>query len=278
MNASVIALHDLQVRFEGRTVLSIDQLLVRAGERVAVVGPNGAGKSTLVRCLGGSPFVGQGRVQVLGRALQPTTASRPSEASTPTAQRAWRAQVGQLMQGLNLVGRLSVLDNVLIGALARVPGWRSWLRRYPPALVIQAHEALALVGLVHLAHQRVDALSGGERQRVALARLRMQAAALVLADEPTSQLDPSASRQACQWLTQAAAGATLITVVHDTSLLPLLATRVWGLRAGELVFDLPVERVDATRLHALYAPPTPASELHSMLEATIPFSKLSAAG
>jgi phosphonate transport system ATP-binding protein len=269
VNAPVISIRNLRMCFDARVALTLAHLEVAAGERVAVIGPNGAGKTTLMRCLGGAESPAEGEVQVLGRALY---------AAAPVAkQRAWRAQVGQLMQGLHLVARLSARENVLIGALARVPGWRSWLRHYPPALVQQAQDALALVGLAHLAGQRVDAMSGGERQRVALARLRLQEAALVLADEPTSQLDPAASRQACQWLTQAAAGATLITVVHDTSLLPLLATRVWGLRAGALEFDLPIGQVDAARLHALYAPPTANAHALAWQDATLPFSMMSTA-
>ncbi len=230
-----VAIDELVVQAHGRTLLQVPRLRIAAGECVALVGPNGAGKSTLLRVLSGFVPPSSGRVRVLGRDL-----------GTPLrgpALRALRSEIGQVMQGLHLVPRLSARENVLIGALARQKGWRSWARLYPPELLAQADAALAAVGLANRADERVDRLSGGERQKVSIARMRLQQARLILADEPTANLDPSAAQQACAWLTGAAANvpqATLITVVHQAALLPLLAQRVIGLRHGRLVMDRPV--------------------------------------
>src|SRR5580765_6063385 len=103
----------------GRAVLDLPPLRIDQGERVAVIGPNGAGKSTLLRCLSG--FATPTRVQatVQGRALGPELRG--------AALRALRREVGQVMQGLHLVQRLSAIDNVWIGALGRLRGWHSWL-------------------------------------------------------------------------------------------------------------------------------------------------------
>jgi phosphonate transport system ATP-binding protein len=250
---SGIHISKLVVKAGARTLLMLDELRIAAGERVAIVGHNGAGKSTLLRVLGGLLAPSEGAVAVLGRDLRAPMAN--------SELRAWRSQVGQVMQGLHMVARLSARENVLIGALGRLSGWRSWTRLYPPALVREADEALALVGLQGRGDMRCDRLSGGERQKLSIARLRLQRPRLILADEPTANLDPAAAADACQWLGAVATGATLITVVHQPALLPLLADRVIGLRAGLLVFDMPLADVSPERLRSLYEADVPDDPL-----------------
>ena len=245
-NAPAVRIADLVVEAGGRVLLQLGRLEIAVGERVAIVGPNGAGKSTLLRVLGGFARPARGQVEVLGRRLD--TLDR-------AGLRQLRHETGQLLQGLHLVPRLTARENALIGALARpgLPAWRSWARYFPSALVAEADAALDALGLAALRHLRADRLSGGERQKVGLARLQLQRPRLVLADEPTAALDPAATAQACAALRRSAARATLLTVVHQPSLLPLLADRVIGLDAGRLVFDRPLAAVDAALLDALYA-------------------------
>ncbi len=245
-----VRLDKVRVEAAGRYLLRVHRLEVRRGERVAIVGPNGAGKSTLLRLLAGLLAPSAGEVQVLGR----------------PAQEVPRQAVGLLMQGLHLVPRLSARENVIIGALARLHGaaaWRSWLRLYPAALLHEADSALAALGLGEYAGARADQLSGGERQKVALARLQLQQPQLVLADEPTSALDPSATQQVCEALLALSepAGRTLISVVHDPELLPVLATRVIAVAGGEVQWDLAIEAVQPESLHELYR--SRASEVFS---------------
>jgi phosphonate transport system ATP-binding protein len=219
-------------------------LQIEAGERVAIVGHNGAGKSTLFRLLSGFIAADQGRVEILQRALHTPL--------NPKQMRHLRSEVGQVMQGLHLVQRLSVIENVLIGCLGRFHGWRSWARIYPKNELAAACEALNAVGLLHSRDKRTDSLSGGERQKVAIARLLLQRPRLILADEPTAALDPTAAHEVCQLITHAAVKSTLISIVHNPALLPLLADRVIGLKRGQIAFDLPIAAVDATCLEALY--------------------------
>ena len=234
---------------DGRVTLYLQRLQVRRGERLAIVGPNGAGKSTLLRCLSGFLRPQSGRVQVLGQALVQEHGQR-----LPARElRRLRCDVAQVLQGLHLVQRLSALDNVMVGALGRLSGWRSWARWHHTADVAEALRALDAVGLAAKAHERADRLSGGERQKVSVARMLMQRPRLILADEPTASLDPSAAREVCRLLSDSASQATLITVVHDIDLLPWLADRVIGLRQGRLQFDEPVARLDPARLEALYS-------------------------
>ena len=245
-----VHIEGLRCELAGRVVLELPRLVVRAGERVAIVGPNGAGKSTLLRCLTGFLAPTQGQLLVLGRHL--------GGAMSSAELRGLRREVGLVMQGLHLVHRLTAIENALIGSLGRTRGratGRSWARWYAPAEVEAAAQALRAVGLEHLAHTRADRLSGGERQKVAIARVLVQRPSLILADEPTASLDPAAAREVCALLALAAQSKTLLTVVHDSRILPLLADRVIGLVQGRLAFDLPVASVDEATLGALYRSP-----------------------
>jgi phosphonate transport system ATP-binding protein len=209
-----------------------------------------------LRVLAGFMPARQGAMCVLGREFGP-------DVGATLGARGWRslrAEVGQVMQGLHLVARLTARENVILGALARpggMPLWRSWLRLYPAALVDEAERALRELGVASLADTRADHLSGGERQKVGIARLRLQAPRLILADEPTSALDPRATIEVCQALRATAAHATLLTVVHNPELLPLLADRVIGLAGGRVVFDVDVKDATPDRLTEFYAQARP---------------------
>lgn len=246
MNAPCIILNNVCCQIDGQTLLDIPALTVAQGERVAVIGHNGAGKSTLFKVLTGFLQPTHGTVQVRGRSL--TTIRNARE------WRLLRREIGQVMQGLHLVGRLSALDNVLIGALGRVGGWRSWTRFFPATEIQRAEAALQQVGMLARAATRADQLSGGEKQKIGVARMLMQSPRLILADEPTAALDPTAAAEVCQLLVAVAADATLLTVVHNPALLPVLADRVIGLRQGKVAFDLPVSLVGDCQLVGLYRP------------------------
>ncbi len=250
MNTAVaVELHGVRCTAGGRTLLEVDSLAIAVGERVAIVGHNGAGKSTLLQLLNGFVTPTDGVVEVLGRRLAPPPAAD---------LRALRRDVGQVMQGLHLVARLSALDNVLVGCLGRVGGWRSWTRLFPVHEAVAAREALHAVGLGERCATRADRLSGGERQKVAIARMLLQRPRLILADEPTAALDPAAAGEVCAQLAKTAGtdgGVTLLSVVHSPALLPLLCERVIGLAHGRIVFDRPLAAVGDDGLASLYRPP-----------------------
>lgn len=241
----VVLLEAVRCPTGGPVCLQVERLEIKAGERVAIVGHNGAGKSTLLRLISGFLRPTAGRLVVLDRSLHAPMSAH--------SMRALRGEVGQIMQDLHPVERLTVLENVLIGCLGRTRGWRGWTRCYPQCEIEAAEAALKSVGLLMRAGTRADALSGGERQKVALARLLMQRPRLILADEPTAALDPVAAREVCQLLVEASANASaLVSVVHNPALLPLLANRVIGMKHGSIEFDLPMAAIDVSRLDALY--------------------------
>lgn len=247
MNAMnpVIEAQGLQVSAGKQVLLRDIGLRITAGERVALVGHNGAGKSTLLRTLtgfSGATQVTRGSLRVLG-----TDIATPGHAEGGVGLRRLRARVGQVHQGLHLVGRLSALDNVLIGGAGRHTSPWTWLRRWPLSERLAAQAALARVGLGGAAHRRTDTLSGGERQKVAIARALHQGAPLLLADEPTASLDTEAADEVVGLLAAVTAAVTtehpvtLVCVVHDLDLLPRLADRAIALRRGVVVADVAVD-------------------------------------
>lgn len=226
----------------GRQVLLRDICLsITAGERVALVGHNGAGKSTLLRTLtgfDGPGWVTRGSLRVLGTEL-----AIAGHAEGGGLLRSLRARIGQVHQGLHLVGRLSALDNVLIGGAGRHNSRWTWVRRWPASERLAAQVALARVGLGSAGHRRTDSLSGGERQKVAIARALHQGAPLLLADEPTASLDSEAAGEVVSGLSAVTSEhpVTLVCVVHDLELLPQLADRAIALRRGQVVADVAVD-------------------------------------
>lgn len=241
---NIIQIDGLEMVIAGRRILKVDSLAVGQGEKLAILGRNGAGKSTLLRCLNGFVKPTAGRIVVNERVVFPLRRERDL--------RPVRAEVGQVLQGLHLVARLSAMENVLVGGLASMPRLRSWARIFTHEETQRAQAALKAVGMAHLADKRADKLSGGERQKVAIARMLMQQPKLVLADEPTAALDPTAADEVCELLVKASEKATLITVVHNVNLVPLLSHRVIGLKAGEVVLDCASDQLTPAQLNSLY--------------------------
>jgi phosphonate transport system ATP-binding protein len=229
----VIRVRGLRKVYPGGTIgLDGVDFEVGAGEIVALIGPSGAGKSTLLRCLNRLVTPTAGDVTVGGAAV---TGAAPREL------RRIRAGIGFVFQQFNLLRRLSVLENVLIGRLARVPVARSLLALFPAGDVARAEATLERVGLGGLADRRVDTLSGGQQQRVAIARALVQEPGLLLADEPMASLDPALAHTVLTLLRRISEedGLTVVTSLHVLELARLYGRRVLGLRAGRLVYDGP---------------------------------------
>jgi phosphonate transport system ATP-binding protein len=229
----VILVRELSKRYPGGTVgLDSVTLHIAAGEFVALIGSSGAGKSTLLRCLNGLVTPTAGAVSVDGGPV--TGASRED-------LRGVRARVGFVFQQFNLLKRLSVLDNVLVGTLSRVDACRSVLGRFPRGEIERARRSLGRVGLSGLEDRRADTLSGGQQQRVAIARTLAQEPRVLVADEPMSSLDPALSRSVMELLQDInrVDGLTVIASLHVLDLAQTYSKRIVGLRAGRVVHDGP---------------------------------------
>jgi phosphonate transport system ATP-binding protein len=243
--------------FHARTpALRNVQFDVRAGERVALLGASGSGKSTLLRCLCALETIdpGASEVEIFGRTLQRN--GRIAGQARPI-----RREVGIVFQQFNLVGRLPVLTNVLTGLVAELPLWRSMTGRFTTAERTRALQALDAIGLAPQAMQRASTLSGGQQQRAAIARVLVQGARLLLADEPVASLDPESTRRVMDLLADLNRrhGMTLLVSLHQVSLARRYCDRVIALRDGLLVFDGPTEALTTPFLRQLYG--TSADEL-----------------
>ncbi|HRO58303.1 MAG TPA: phosphonate ABC transporter ATP-binding protein [Burkholderiaceae bacterium] len=217
-----------------------------AGEGLtAIIGPSGTGKSTLLRCInrlvdptaGEILFDGVDLARLGGKAL-----------------RRARRHIGMVFQEYNLVERLTVMENLLSGRLGYVSPLKAWLRRYPQADVERAFELLEKVGLHGFAGQRADSLSGGQRQRVGIARAVMQRPKLLLADEPTSSLDPKTSVEIMQLMRELGREHRVPVVVnmHDVGLARRFADRIVGMSEGSIVYDGPGAGLDERMLERIY--------------------------
>jgi len=235
----VIQIRGLRKAYAGG-IIALDgvSLDVEAGEFVALIGPSGAGKSSLLRCLNGLVPPTEGRVMVDGASV--TGAGRRE-------LRRIRARIGFVFQQFNLLRRLSVLDNVLVGRLAHAPAWSSAMGLFAAADVTRAHAALQRVGLGGLGDRRADTLSGGQQQRVGIARALVQEPRIILADEPMSSLDPALAESVMELLREINRqdGTTVITSLHVLELAKSYGRRVIGLRGGRIVHDGPPDSLDA---------------------------------
>jgi putative ABC transport system ATP-binding protein len=194
---------------------------VAEGDQLAVVGPSGSGKTTLLTILGTLERPSHGEVRVAG--VDVVTASDRQLAGL----RAY--ELGFVFQSFHLQEWMTALDNVANGML--YTGARSRERREA------AREALGRVGLGHRLDHRPGQLSGGERQRVAIARALAKRPAIILADEPTGNLDSTSGAEVVALLHDLASdGATLVLITHDAGVAATFARRI-QMRDGEIVAD-----------------------------------------
>lgn len=229
-------------------------LEIQSGEFIVVVGLSGAGKSTMVRAINGLVPLTSGSLQVETRGDGGAPRTQEVVGLGGRELRDLRAEVGMIFQGFNLVKRTTVLNNVLMGRLHRVPTWRTLVGAYPRADVEIAMQALERVEIVQKAYVRASNLSGGQQQRVGIARALAQEPSIILADEPVASLDPPTSHAVMRYLQQInrELGITTIVNLHFLDLATRYADRIIGLRAGELVFDGPGSDADEQVFRDIY--------------------------
>ncbi len=229
----------------GRPVLKGIDLKFEGAALTAIIGPSGTGKSTLIRCI--------------NRLVEPTSGSIELDgvdlvSLNGDALRHARSRIGMVFQEYNLVERLTVMENLLTGVLGKTPAWKAWLRKFEPADIARAWHMLDVVGLQDFANARADSLSGGQRQRVGISRAVMQEPALLLADEPTSSLDPKTSVEIMELLKKVGTdrGIPVIVNMHDVDLAKRFADRIVGMSGGHVVYDGGADGLSDSVLKTIY--------------------------
>lgn len=237
------------VHANGQRALRAVSLAAARGERLAIIGPSGAGKSSLLRILATSMRPTEGRVSVLER--------NPWRLSGAELKRL-RSRIGVVHQAPPLPPRQRAITAVIAGRLGQWPWWKSALSLLYPADIAGPREQLARLDLADRLFDRCDQLSGGQLQRVGVARVLYQRPDLLLADEPVSAMDPALADLTVSQLHSEVAtrGATLVASLHVVDVALRWFPRVIGLKAGEIVFDLPAVKVSDSVLRELYASET----------------------
>ncbi|MES9962508.1 MAG: phosphonate ABC transporter ATP-binding protein [Candidatus Sedimenticola sp. 20ELBAFRAG] len=247
---SLLQINELSRTFGKRKALDGVDLAVGEGEMVALIGASGSGKSTLLRHVAGLVAGDKGpagSIEALGSKVQ-------SGGKLAKDIRKTRADIGFVFQQFNIVGRLSVLDNVLVGLLGRIPRWRGVIGRFTRSERIEAMQALERVGMMEFAAQRASSLSGGQQQRVAIARTLMQKAKLVLADEPIASLDPESAKRVMNLLRSINRddGKTVIISLHQVDYALRYCERTVALKDGQVFYDGATEGLDVKFFSRLY--------------------------
>jgi phosphonate transport system ATP-binding protein len=249
--AAVASVRDVSKTFGVRKALNGVSVEVGAGEMVALIGPSGSGKSTLLRSITGLQTIdsGKGTISVFGEVVQ-------KNGRLTSGTQAARQQLGMIFQQFNLVGRLSLFSNVMLGALGRLPEWQGVLGLWPPADRRKAMEALHRVGVSDYAAQRANTLSGGQQQRGAIARALVQGARAIVADEPVASLDPVSARKVMELLVELNRrdGLGVIVTLHQVDYAIRYCERVIALKAGQIVYDGPATGLDTKQLIDIYGP------------------------
>ena len=249
--STAITVSGLSKTFGATRALNDVSLLVQKGEMVALIGASGSGKSTLLRhvagLVGGDPVRGKGEIRILGDTVQ-------SGGNVARDVRRVRAHIGFIFQQFNLVNRLSVMTNVVIGVLGRIPAWRGTLGLFTREEKHLAMQALSRVGMDQHMAQRASTLSGGQQQRAAIARALVQQAKIVLADEPIASLDPESARRVMEILATVNRedGITVVVSLHQVDYALRYCPRTVAMRAGEIIYDGPSEALTPEFLRELY--------------------------
>jgi phosphonate transport system ATP-binding protein len=253
---TLVEVRQVSKSFErGAPILENVSFRLARGEMVALIGASGSGKSTLIRALAGLTPIdrrdkadgGAGAIILFGRPMQ-------QNGQIVGSAKDLRARIGVVFQQFNLVSRLSVLTNVCLGLLGRMPFMQGTLGRFSLDERRRAMQALARVGISEHALRRGSELSGGQQQRAAIARTLVQGAELLLADEPIASLDPHSARRVMDILADLNRRdrITILISLHQVEYALRYCPRTIALKSGEVVYDGPSEGLTPALLNSIY--------------------------
>jgi phosphonate transport system ATP-binding protein len=241
----MLVLDGLRKHFGRTRAVDGVSLTIPRGQCVGVIGPSGAGKSTLLRLINRLTEPDGGRIW-----FDDVEVTRLRGAEL----RRWRARCAMIFQQFNLVPRLDVLTNVLIGRVSYHAALPAVLERFSEAERALAVRALARIDLLDQAFQRTETLSGGQQQRVAIARALVQQPAVLLADEPVASLDPGNAVRVMELLAaiNRDEGITLVCNLHSLDLARRYCDRIVALEGGRVAYDGLPGTLDADQIAMIY--------------------------
>jgi iron complex transport system ATP-binding protein len=231
----LLELHDCTVVRDGRAILHVDDLTLRAGEHIAVLGPNGAGKSTLIR--------------LLTRDVRPLAHEDGTPAVLLLGRERWAIAEARRVMGFvsnslqaDYVVPVSVRDTVTSGFFGSIGLYRHQV--VTPEMLARTEELLELLGITRLADREMDTLSTGEARRALIARALVHDPAVLVLDEPTDALDPSGQYHVLRAVSAVArAGHAVVLVTHHVSDIVPEVTRIVMLKDGRVLRDGPKDEL-----------------------------------
>ena len=230
----IIQMNDVWTSYDSKNfTLEGINLSIDRGTNYAIVGQSGSGKSTLLKLMNGMMIPSKGIIKI--DYVKPDMNDKKFKKMMHT--------IGYIPQSLGLVKNISVLENILIGALPRLNTIQSLLKKFPESEIKEAKRIMTLVGLSGKEDRKAYMLSGGEKRRVAIARALMQKPTILLADEIVSELDHVTAREIMNLIADAQKrmNLTAIMVHHDIQLALEYANRVAVIKEGQKILEIGVE-------------------------------------
>lgn len=225
----ILSMNQVRLVINDRKILNNLSINVKQNSAVTIMGPNGAGKTTLLKV-------------ALGL-LQPTSGELYLfEKKGLDKQR--RSLLGYIPQNLGLVNELSVFSNVVMGALRRMPRWRSITNMYPKEIIDETYSLMYELKILHLKDTKIKKLSGGEKQRVAIARTLIQKPSMIIADEMTANLDFKAAVAVMEIFAEIRKkkGITLLMTHHNPDIAKMYSDTIFIMIDGRI--DKSIESKD----------------------------------
>jgi phosphonate transport system ATP-binding protein len=258
---SALEIRKLTRRFGNNAAVANVSLAIPEGQMVGVIGRSGAGKSTLLRMINRLVAPSEGSIIYGG-----TDVSKLSG----TSLRSWQRNCAMIFQQFNLVPRLDVLTNVLLGRLNSRSTVSNLLGSFTREETIEAVEALERLDIARTALQPASTLSGGQQQRVAIARALMQRPRVLLADEPIASLDPLNAKVVMDALRDInrREGITVITNLHTLDTARAYSDRIVGMAAGQVVFDGLPDELDQQAVRQIYGADASGAEVSESITST----------
>ena len=230
----IIQMNDVWTSYDSKNfALEGINLSIDRGTNYAIVGQSGSGKSTLLKLLNGMMIPSKGTIKV--DYIRPNMNNKKFKKMMHT--------IGYIPQSLGLIKNITVIENILIGALPRLGKIQSFFKKFPENEIQEAKKILKMVGLSEKENRKTYMLSGGEKRRVAIARALMQKPTILLADEIVSELDHVTAREIMDLIADAQKrmNLTAIMVHHDMQLALEYANRVAVISKGEKILEIGVE-------------------------------------